>query len=300
MARNVSLGWPVRRGRPPGKTLASLPLPYGPFIPAPSACACAASIPLGSLLLGYKPLDFRPVPPPQPAQVQHTRPRLALVPRRVEPPAIALRLLQPGLQQPQQRHGQQLQLGGADDRVLRPRPALLPPEPLLEVAEPVLLPEPGAEQLHQLQPAQVAGTADDGEALAVALHLGDDRLDLDLVAGDRPEAHHLLVADVPPPPVQPRPALVPAAGPAPALAWRRQTPAPLGPRAALARRRPAARRPAGAAAAPRCGPRTPRRRQPGDRPRRRPRAAPGPPTVRIWSGTSRQPAAGPCGSRAGR
>src|SRR5262245_27714044 len=252
MARNVSLGWPVRRGRPPGKPLASLPLPYGPFIPDPSACACAASIPLASLLLGYKPLDFRPVLPPQPLQVQHTRPRLALVPRRVEPPTVPLRLLQPELQQPQQRHRQQLQLGGPDDRVLRPRPALLPPEPLLEVAEPVLLPEAGAEQLHQLQPAQVAGTADDGETLAVPLHLGDDRLDLDLVAGDRPEAHHLLVPDVPPPPVQPRPALLPAAGPAPALPWRRQPPAPLGPRAALARRalgrRPRGRR--GMAGAP--------------------------------------------------
>src|SRR5262249_39415035 len=90
MARNVSLGWPVRRGRPPGKPLASLPLPYGPFIPDPSACACAASIPLASLLLGYKPLDFRPVLPPQPLQVQHTRPRLALVPRRGETPTNSL------------------------------------------------------------------------------------------------------------------------------------------------------------------------------------------------------------------
>src|SRR5262245_15740278 len=200
MAQSFSVGWTTSHGCPPGKTLASACYAYGPFIRSPSGCARAAAIPLRPQLVRQKPLDFRPMLPPQPLQVEHARPRLAFVPRWVEPPRITLCFLQLELQQPQQRHRQQLQLRRADDRVLRPRPALLPPEPLLQVAEPVLLPEARAEQLQQLQPGQLARAADEREPLLVALDLGDDSLDLDLVAGDVPQAHDLLVPDVPPAP----------------------------------------------------------------------------------------------------
>src|SRR5262245_28491514 len=92
------------RARPPAwKNPGLAALALWPVHPRPSAGACAAPIPLGSHLLRHKPLDFRPMLPPQPLQVQHTRSRLALVPRRVEPPTVPLRLLQSKLLQAQQR-----------------------------------------------------------------------------------------------------------------------------------------------------------------------------------------------------
>src|SRR2546423_415810 len=147
MARNLSMGPVAARCYRPEKTLPALAFGYGPFIAAPSVRRPAAAISSGPQRVRQKRLDFRPVLPQQPLQVQHARPRLALVPGRVEPPTVPLRLFQPELQQPQQGHGQQLHLGGADDRALGPGPALLPPQPLLQVPEPILLPEARAEDL---------------------------------------------------------------------------------------------------------------------------------------------------------
>src|SRR5271157_4458341 len=105
--------------------------------------------------------------------------------------------LQPELQQPQQAHRHPLRLTGPLDRIGRPRPALLPAQPLLEVAEPVLLPEPRREQLHHLQPRQLHRRGHQGEPLLVSLDGGDDHLDRHLPAQDPPQADDLLPTDCP-------------------------------------------------------------------------------------------------------
>src|SRR5947207_1874171 len=236
MAQNLSVDRTAPRGWPPRKTLTLVAVPYGPFIPCASRPSPAARISLASELLGQKPLDFRPVLPQQPFQVQHARPRLPFIPRRVEPPAVPLRRVEAELQQPQQQHRQQQHLGRPHDRVLRPRPAFFPAQSLLEIAEAVLLAEATAEHLQQLQPAQVAGAADQREPLAVAFDFGHHRLDLHLRPGHGPQAFHLLVADVPPAAVEPGLALVPAARPAAAATGWGQPPPPLRPGAAPTRR----------------------------------------------------------------
>src|SRR5262245_41748586 len=144
MAWILSVGPATVRGRPPEKNLLRPFFGYGPFIVAPSGQLPAARIPSGPQGLREKCLDFRPVLAQQPLQVQHARPRLALVPRRVEPPTVPGLLLQPELQQPQQQHRQQLHLRSADDRALGPGPTFLPPQPLFQIPEPVLLAEAGA------------------------------------------------------------------------------------------------------------------------------------------------------------
>src|SRR6516165_5504045 len=98
MAQNFSVGRPAARGRPPGEIRLSPLFRYGPFIRRAPWRLGTAGIPLGPQVLRQKPLDFLPVLPPQPPQVQHARPRLALVPGRVEPPPIALLLFQAELQ----------------------------------------------------------------------------------------------------------------------------------------------------------------------------------------------------------
>src|SRR5207247_3259307 len=101
--------------------------------------------------------NFPAMPPHQPLQIQHAGTILVLVPRRTEPPVHLPGCLQPELGQPQQAQRQPLRLAGPLDRVLGPRPALLPTQPLLEVAEPVLLPEPRREQFDHLQARQLQG-----------------------------------------------------------------------------------------------------------------------------------------------
>src|SRR5271157_4250650 len=196
--------------------------PHGPFIDAPSRRVYPGGTPSCPQPLGQKLLDYPTALPEQPLQVQHARTRLALVPRWVEPPTVSLRLLQTELQQPQQRHRQQLCLRRPHDRRLGPGSALLPAQTLLQVPEPVLLAEAGTEQFQQLQPAQFRGAADQGEALLVALDLGHHRLDRQRGPGHAPQTHHLLVAHLTPAPVQPSPALLPAARPAAAASRRVQ------------------------------------------------------------------------------
>ena len=79
-----------------------------------------------------------------------------------------------------------VRLTGPLDRVGRPRPALLPAQPLLQVAEPVLLPEASGEQFHHLQPRQFHRRGDQAEPLLVPLDLGDDRLDRHLMSQHLP------------------------------------------------------------------------------------------------------------------
>ena len=110
----------------------------------------------------------------------------------------------------------------------RPRPALLPAQPLLQVAEPVLLPEPRREQLHHLQPRQLHRRGHQGEPLLVPLDLGDDRLDRHLPAQHAPQADDLLPADLPLPAVDEGAAGLPRPVPQAAPAGRLQPPAPLG------------------------------------------------------------------------
>src|SRR3954470_18491607 len=85
------------------------------------------------------------VPPEQTLHVQHARTVLTPIPRRSVPPVHLARRLQPELRQPQQAHRHPLRLTRPLDRVPRPRPALLPAQPLLQVPEPVLLTEPRRE-----------------------------------------------------------------------------------------------------------------------------------------------------------
>ena len=108
----------------------------------PRSCRVSLGISLISRPLREKSLNLLAMPPHQPLRVQHAGTILLLVPRRPEPPAHFPARLQPKLQQPQQAHRHPLRLTGPLDRVGRPRPALLPAQPLLQVAEPVLLPEP--------------------------------------------------------------------------------------------------------------------------------------------------------------
>src|SRR5579875_4145524 len=165
--------------------------------------------------------------PHQPLRVQHTGTVLILVPRRPEPPVHFPGPLQPELQQPQQAQRHPLRLAGPLDRVLGPGPALLPPQPLLQVAEPVLLPEPGGEQLRHLQPRQVHGRGHQGEPLLIPLDLRHDRLDRHLPSQDPPQADDLLPADLPPAAVDDGGAGPPTPLPEAAPAGRGQPPAPL-------------------------------------------------------------------------
>src|SRR5262245_8100219 len=151
-AHSFSVGQAARCRWPPRQTLARAAVPCGPSLCGSSRRARAAVMALTSPRLRQKPLAFGPVLPPPPLQVPHARPRLALGPRRVEPPTVPLRFLQPERPPPPPRHGQQLPRGGPPHRVLGPRPALLPPPPLLQVAEAVLLPVAAAEALQPLRP----------------------------------------------------------------------------------------------------------------------------------------------------
>src|SRR5262245_33546124 len=97
-------------------------------------------------------LDFLAVLPEQPRHVADAGPLLVRLPRRVQPPVVPLALLQLQLQQAQRRQGHQQRLRRPLDRVARPGPALLPPQPLLEVPEGVLLPPPPPAALPHLHP----------------------------------------------------------------------------------------------------------------------------------------------------
>src|SRR3954464_13781473 len=79
--------------------------------------------------------DFPVMTPEQPLHIQHTRTLLRPIPWRRTPPVHAPRGVQAELQQPQKAHRHPLRLAGPLDRVLRPRPAFLPPEALFEVPE---------------------------------------------------------------------------------------------------------------------------------------------------------------------
>ena len=83
----------------------------------------------------------------------------------------------------------------------RPRSALLPDQSLLQIAEPVLLPEPRSEQLHHLQPRQFHRRGHQGEPLLVAFDVCNNRLDWQLPAQDSPQADDLLPTDLPLPAV---------------------------------------------------------------------------------------------------
>src|SRR5271165_5295315 len=119
------------------------------------------------------------------------------------------------------------------DRVGRPRPALLPAQPLLQVAEPVLLPEPRREQFHHLQPRQFHRRGHQGEPLLVSRDGGDDRLDRHLPPQDPPQADDLLPADRPLPSVDEGGPELPLRLPPAAPAGRLQPLTPLGLRSRL-------------------------------------------------------------------
>src|SRR5437868_3726868 len=130
MAQEFSAGRPLPEPPNAWKNPAPPLVRYRSLILVPSRLALPGGIPSRSQPPGEELLDFPAALPQQPPQVQHTGTRLALVPRRVEPPAVPLRLLQPELQQPQQRQQQQLRLRRPQDGRLGPRPALLPPQAL--------------------------------------------------------------------------------------------------------------------------------------------------------------------------
>src|SRR5262245_9394752 len=98
-------------------------------------------------------LDFPRVPPQQPLDVQHTGTILPRVPRRTIPPLRLATRRQLELQEAHQRQRHEQGLRRDFDRLTRPGPALLPAQALLQIPEAVLLAEPRAEQLHDLQAA---------------------------------------------------------------------------------------------------------------------------------------------------
>ena len=108
------------------------------------------------------------------------------------------------------------------------------PQPLLQAAQPVLLPEPRAGQFRHLRPVQSRGAGGQREALAVAVRLGDRRLDRRLVARRLPQAQHLFPAHGPLAPVDEDAPPPPRSRPASCLPGRGQPPAPQGHPPALA------------------------------------------------------------------
>ena len=68
----------------------------------------------------------------------------------MKPPTVSLIFLQAELQHPQQTHGQQLGLGRPQDRLLGPRSAFLPAQPLLQVPETIFLPETGSDKSQEM------------------------------------------------------------------------------------------------------------------------------------------------------
>src|SRR5512135_999508 len=70
--------------------------------------------------------DLPAVLPEQPLHIQHTRPLLGRIPRRLRPPDALALGLQPELNQPEQAHRRPLGLTRPLDRLASPRPALLP------------------------------------------------------------------------------------------------------------------------------------------------------------------------------
>jgi hypothetical protein len=171
-------------------------------------------------------LHSLPVLAQQPLEVQHTRPLLARVPRWPRPPVCLTRCLQLKLQQPQHRQTDPQRLTRPFDRQPRPRPTLLPAQPLFEVPETILLPEAGTEQLHDLQTAQRQRRTHQREPLAVPLHFIHHRLDDHVPTRHPPLAEYLLPTHVPHPAIHKGPPLLPLARPTPALTRRRQTAAP--------------------------------------------------------------------------
>src|SRR3954462_4057865 len=153
--------------------------------------------PLGSQPVRQMLLDLRAMTAEEPLHVQHTRAVLLRVPGRSEPPVHFAFGFQPELGQPQQAHRHPLSLARPLDGIPGPRPALLPPQPLLEVPEPVLLSEAGGEQFHHLQPGQPHSRDDQREPLLVSLDTGDDRLDRHVMPRDPPDADDLLPVDLP-------------------------------------------------------------------------------------------------------
>src|SRR5271166_558220 len=194
----------------------------------PDSTNCHAILPDIFEKLREKSLNLLAMPPHQPLRVQHAGTILLLVPRRPEPPAHLPGRLQPELQQPQQAHRHPLRLAGPLDRIGRPRPALLPAQPLLQVAEAVLLPEPSREQFHHLQPRQFYRRSHQGEPLLVSLDVGDDCLDRHLPPQYPPQADDLLPADRPLPSVDEGGPELPLRLPPAPLARRGQPLTPLG------------------------------------------------------------------------
>src|SRR6202789_2043424 len=170
--------------------------------------------------------NSRGVTAQQPFQIQHARPRLMRVPRRRLPPVLYSGVRQTELQHAQQGQTHEQRLGRPLDRLSCPRPALLPTQALLQVAEAILLPETGAEQLHYLGAAQRPGPSHQGEPLAVALDLGGHYLDDPLRAGHTPQTTPFLPTNLPLATVDKHRLLPPRSGPATALTRRRQSAAP--------------------------------------------------------------------------
>src|SRR5205823_8391169 len=176
--------------------------------------------------------EFLAVPPQQPAHVQDARAALVPVPRRRRPPPPAAALLPLPLEQaqqrPQQRQRQPLDQERPRHRRLGPRAHLLHAQPLLVVADRVLLAVPRRVCRQHLRRRQVQGAGDDEPRLAaVPLDLEGEDVHRHVRPAHRPQALDLPPAEAPPPPVDERLPRPPRHAPPPVLARRRQPPAPL-------------------------------------------------------------------------
>src|SRR5262245_52683811 len=83
----------------------------------------------------------------------------------------------------------------------RPRPALLPAQSLLQVADTIFLTRPRGEDLHHLQPRQFRRRTQQREQFLVSFHPRQNDLDDNIMAQGAPAAQLLLPAHLTPLPV---------------------------------------------------------------------------------------------------
>jgi hypothetical protein len=143
-----------------------------------------------------------------------------------EPPALCIScVIEAVWAQTPPRQRERLDLKGPQDRLLGARPACLPPQALLMVAEGIRLAAARSEDFHPLRRRQVQGRGDQeaGRLLAGPLH--DKDVYGDLGTTDRPTAPELCVLKPPRAAIRPRQAALPGRGPV-GIRLRRGDPCP--------------------------------------------------------------------------
>jgi hypothetical protein len=147
---------------------------------------------------------LRSVLPKQTAQVEDGCMVLAAIPHWHEPPASRPPgLIEVRLEPSQQCERHNLDLKGAQDRLLRPGPAFLHAQTLLVVMQPVFLPEACSPGFHHLRGRQVQNRGDHEPGLLGPCHLDHQDVHGDLRPADRLAAPKLCVLETARPAIAP-------------------------------------------------------------------------------------------------